>query len=170
MSIASSTRAAVARQRHHQPAAPPADQTLRRASRPEPPAGPPASTLETIAREIPSEAVAVYIAGLAFLAESSTTVRWIWVGIVLVGALLYANGVSLSEARRRGETHAVAPAQLALIACAFVLYACVIPASPLSSASWYTTTVAGLIALIGGFALAIVAIYRDAGAAPKPKG
>lgn len=117
------------------------------------------NAIESLAQQIPTEAVAAYSVGLAFIVDESVGVRWAWAIFIVLAAIVYSLGTSRREARRQGVEPTIEWAQLALVTFAAAVYVCVIPGSALSSAEWFTPALAGLVGVVGNLVIGAAALW-----------
>lgn len=156
------------------------DSIMRRAARqaaddgPDPLRGPehnqdPSSIVATLAAHIPAEALAVYLAGLAFLVPDDKvahaqnyTSRWILAGVVTVLAVLYALDAYRRELKEAGGTSFDWPwGKLCVVVVAFLAWVCVVPGSPFNSFSWYKPGLGAVIGIVVNALITVIVRLRE---------
>jgi hypothetical protein len=117
--------------------------------------------LDKLMVHIPSDALALYATGLAFLSQSSPGYRWALAGIIAAFAVGLAVGVYRREIRAAGASFSWPWSLTFTVLFAFTAYVCVIPASPFEQFSFYGPVFAGMVGVIANAVLALVAVWTE---------
>jgi hypothetical protein len=127
-----------------------------------------ATVAETLARYIPSEAIAVYSSVLAFLVaddqplkDQASAGRWAVAGVVAVLAVLYSVGVYRREVLAAGRNFEWPIAKTINVLVAFAAWVCVIPGSPMGAFSWYSPALGAIIGILVNAALGAIALFTE---------
>jgi hypothetical protein len=118
--------------------------------------------LENIVSYIPTEAIALYTTGLAFLSHERSLYRWLLVGGVAAFTVALSVVVSRWQVLAKDQAFKWPFGLTATVLFAYAIYVCVIPSSPLNDFGWYGPAAAGIIGVAGNAVLAVVALWsRD---------
>jgi hypothetical protein len=118
------------------------------------------ATIENIARLIPSDALAAYTTGLAFLVHEKSAYRWLWVAFVGAVAIALAVGVYRNQVLDAGVAFHWPLGLTATVLLAYAAYVFVIPGSPASDFSWYSQTLAGLVGVAANVVIIVIGVWR----------
>jgi hypothetical protein len=126
------------------------------------------SVAETLARYIPSEALAVYSSVLAFLVaddkpldEQPSGARWAVAAAVAVLAVLYSVGLHRRAMLAAGKHFAWPVAKTLTVLVAFGAWVCVIPGSPMSTFSWYSPATGAIVGILVNALLGATALFGE---------
>jgi hypothetical protein len=130
--------------------------------------GEPSSVAATLAKYLPSEALAVYTPVLALLvddhkplADQDFGLRWVLAGVVAVLAVLYGVGAYRRAVLRAGKQFRWPLAKTLTVLIAFAAWVCVIPGSPMGSFGWYTPARGAAIGVVVNALLGAIALFTD---------
>lgn len=110
------------------------------------------AVLNELARYIPTEAIAVYVAILPFtvpkdlpLTYQHFTSRWVLALAVGLAAILFSVGVYRRALLDRGEPFRWPARRTATVVLAYAAWVFAIPASPLNEFGWYTGALGAVV-------------------------
>jgi hypothetical protein len=126
----------------------------------------PSDVLTRLTDFIPTEAVALYVAILAFLVPKDValeaqdfTSRWVLAIGVAVAAVLFGVGIYRRAVLDRGGTFRWPFRRTVTVVLAYGAWVFAIPASPLNSFGWYTGSIGAVVGIAVSAVIALIHLW-----------
>lgn len=128
----------------------------------------PSDVAAAISSRIPTEAIAVYTAVLAFLVDDTKPLdnqsygsRWGLTAAVAFIAVLYAVGLYRQKLKAAGKTFKFPIWRVIVVVVSFLVWVALIPGSPFNDFDWYSLDGAAIVGILVNAILGGLALFYD---------